>query len=217
MSAMNCEKFWEFSEQWMDGERYPEAVSHASACIRCKTLIEDLESIHKAGAALAMTEEEPPSRVWLAIKMQLEKEGLIRRHRTGWRERFAAFEAFRPALAGAYLSLIIAGSVALGWQASPNHRLQDQAEWLNHAQATMASVEAGFTTGKATNISEIQAGNSDVTATLNKNLAIVDNMISMCEKSVREDPQNEMTRDYLYTAYQQKADLLVTMADSEGR
>lgn len=54
-----------------------------------------------------------------------------------------------------------------------------------------------------------------MTATLNKNLAIVDNMISMCEKSVREDPQNEMTRDYLYTAYQQKADLLATMADSE--
>ena len=217
MSAMNCEKFWEFSEQWMDGERRPEAVSHASACIRCKTLIEDLESIHKTGAALAMTEEEPPARVWLAIRAQLEKEGLIRPRRTGWRERFAAFEAFRPVFAGAYLSLIIAGSVALVWQANPNHRLQDQAEWLNHAQATMASVEAGFTTGKVTHVSEVQEGNSDVTATLNKNLAIVDSMISMCEKSVREDPQNEMTRDYLYTAYQQKADLLATMADSEGR
>lgn len=81
----------------------------------------------------------------------------------------------------------------------------------------MASVEAGFTAAKTTNVPTIQSENSDVTATLNKNLAIVDNMISMCEKSVREDPQNEMTRDYLYTAYQQKADLLATMADSEGR
>lgn len=217
MSAMNCDKFWEFSERWMDGERRPEAVSHAASCVRCKTLIGELESIHGAGAALGMAAEEPPARVWLAIRAKLEKEGLIRPRRSGWRERFAAFNAFRPALAGAYLSLVIAGAVVLGWQANTNNRLQDQAEWLIHTQATMASVEAGFSTAETTSLSATQTDNPDVTATLNKNLAIVDNMISMCEKSVREDPQNEMTRDYLYTAYLQKADLLATMADSEGR
>ena len=52
-----------------------------------------------------------------------------------------------------------------------------------------------------------------VTASLNQNLAIVDNMIAMCEKSVREAPQDEMTRDFLYQAYQQKADLLATMTE----
>jgi len=217
MSAMNCEKFWELSEQWMDGDRHPEAVSHAGACTRCRALIADLESIHRAGAALAVEEEKSPGHIWLAIRTQLEKEGLIRSRRTGWSERFAAFGAFRPALAGAYLSLIIAGSVVLGWQSNTNHRLQDEALWLRHTQATMAPIEAGFTTAKKASVSEMKAQDPDVTATLNRNLAIVDNMISMCEKSVREDPQNEMTRDYLYTAYQQKADLLVTMADSEGR
>ncbi|MGH9828498.1 MAG: hypothetical protein ACREDR_35190 [Blastocatellia bacterium] len=214
---MNCEKFWELSEQWMDGERHPEAVSHASACGRCGMLIADLESIHKAGAALVVGEEEPPTRMWLAIRAQLEKERLIRPRRTGWQERFAAFGAFRPALAGAYLSLVIAGSVMLGWQANTNHRLQDQAAWLSHTQAAMAPVEAGLMTAETTSVPAMKTQNPDVTATLNQNLAIVDNMISMCEKSVREDPQNEMTRDYLYTAYQQKADLLATMADSEGR
>ncbi len=216
MSPMNCETFWELSEQWMDGQRHPGAVSHAGACERCRMLIADLESIHKAGTALALN-EEPPTRMWLAIRAQLEREGLIRPSRIGWRQRFAAFGAFRPALAGAYLSLIIAGAVVLGWQANTNHRLQDEAAWLSHAQATMAPVEAGFTTAETTNVPGMKTQNPDVTATLNQNLAIVDNMISMCEKSVRQDPQNEMTRDYLYTAYQQKADLLATMADSEGR
>jgi len=196
MAPMNCEKFWELSEQWLDGERRPDAVSHAGACGRCRMLIADLESIHKAGTTLAVADEEPSAHVWLAIRSQLEKEGLIRSRRAGWRERFATFGAFRPALAGAYLSLVIGASLVLGWQTHTNRRAQDEAVWLRHTQTAIAPVE---------------------TETLNRNLAIVDNMISMCEKSVREDPQNEMTRDYLYTAYQQKADLLATMADSEGR
>jgi hypothetical protein len=35
----------------------------------------------------------------------------------------------------------------------------------------------------------------------------------MCEKSVREEPENELARDYLYGAYQQKADLLAEMSE----
>lgn len=52
-----------------------------------------------------------------------------------------------------------------------------------------------------------------MTAALYENLAMVDNYISLCEKSVRDEPQSEMARDYLYGAYQQKADLLATMAE----
>ena len=43
---------------------------------------------------------------------------------------------------------------------------------------------------------------------MHQNLAIVDNYIALCEKSVSEEPENEVARDYLYEAYQQKADLL---------
>jgi len=35
----------------------------------------------------------------------------------------------------------------------------------------------------------------------------------MCEKDVREQPENEMAREYLYGAYQQKAELLSTAMD----
>jgi hypothetical protein len=33
----------------------------------------------------------------------------------------------------------------------------------------------------------------------------------LCEKSVHEEPENEVARDYLYEAYQQKADLLAQL------
>ena len=49
-----------------------------------------------------------------------------------------------------------------------------------------------------------------VTASIRRNLSIVDNFIQICEKSVREQPDNELAREYLYGAYQQKAELLAT-------
>jgi hypothetical protein len=51
---------------------------------------------------------------------------------------------------------------------------------------------------------------SAVTDSIRRNLQIVDNFIAMCEKDVHEQPDNQMAREYLYGAYQQKAELLAT-------
>lgn len=219
MPPMRCDEFWQISGDWMDGERSPSASSHISNCSRCRALVADLEMIRKAGALLP--EEEPPARVWTAIKSQLEKERLIRipapAPSTTWWGRFGPFGVFRPALAGAYLSLVIIGAAVLGVHMKTVDRAAQQAVWLQRAQTTITPLAADLTVAETKTVPALQAQGNDVTATLNHNLAIVDNMISMCEKSVREDPQNEMTRDYLYTAYQQKADLLATMAESAER
>jgi hypothetical protein len=58
-----------------------------------------------------------------------------------------------------------------------------------------------------------QARDAAVTASLRRNLSVVDNFIAMCEKSVREQPENEVAREYLYGAYQQKAELLATVTN----
>ncbi len=219
MAPMRCDEFWQISGEWMDGERRPSAASHVAGCARCRALIADLEMIRNASALLP--EVEPAPQVWTAIRSQLEKEGLIRtpslRPSGGWWTRLGAFGAFRPALAGAYLSLVIMGATVLGVQMRTTNRADQEATWLQRAQTTMTPVAAELSTAETKTVPALQAQGNDVTATLNHNLAIVDNMISMCEKSVREDPQNEMTRDYLYTAYQQKADLLATMAESAER
>ncbi len=49
-----------------------------------------------------------------------------------------------------------------------------------------------------------------VSDSIRRNLGVVDKFIAICEKSVREQPDNEMAREYLYGAYQQKAELLAT-------
>ncbi|MFZ0641061.1 MAG: hypothetical protein WA020_00625 [Candidatus Acidiferrales bacterium] len=216
MAPMRCDDFWQLSGEWMDGQRNPAAASHMAGCPRCRALIADLEMIRNAGPLLP--EVEPAPQIWTAIRSQLEREGLIRRPSlrpsAGWWTRFGAF---RPALAGAYLSLVIIGAAVLGVQMRTTNRADQEAVWLQRAQTTMTPVAAELSTAETKTVPALQAQGNDVTATLNHNLAIVDNMISMCEKSVREDPQNEMTRDYLYTAYQQKADLLATMAESAER
>lgn len=218
MSLMGCEEFRRLSGDWLDGERRPAAASHIASCVSCRALVADLEAIR--GAAALFPEEAPSSNLWPSIRLQLERENLIRSPRPSGLFSWLEFPAFRPALAGAYLCVIIAGAVGFGFFGSPMSRVssaEQQALWLQRAQRTMTPVAAELSTAETTVLPEFQGSGNDVTATLNHNLAIVDNMISMCEKSVREDPQNEMTRDYLYTAYQQKADLLATMAEDAGR
>jgi hypothetical protein len=56
----------------------------------------------------------------------------------------------------------------------------------------------------------LQNRDTAVTNSIRRNLQIVDNFIAICEKSVREQPDNQMAREYLYGAYQQKAELLAT-------
>lgn len=215
MAPIRCNEFQQMGGEWMEGERNPATVSHMETCARCRALIADLEMIRHAGSLFPV--EEPPARLWTAIKSQLQKEGLIRTPRPSWWERFASFGTFRPALAGAYLTLVIVGAVALSTQMNTTRRFSDDAAWLQRAQNSIVPVATELSTAETKAIPALHAESNDVTATLNRNLAIVDNMISMCEKSVREDPQNEMTRDYLYTAYQQKASLLATMAESAGQ
>jgi len=56
----------------------PEAArEHVAGCGNCQSLVEDLTEI-VATAHLLPAEVEPPARVWVALKAQLEQEGIIR-------------------------------------------------------------------------------------------------------------------------------------------
>ncbi|MGC2506004.1 MAG: hypothetical protein WA369_05055, partial [Candidatus Acidiferrales bacterium] len=116
----------------------------------------------------------------------------------------------RPALAGAYLVALLAlGLTATG----PGARKSDDARWLSRMDNSTEPLSAQLDTAEQDTFSSLKNADPVVAASLQKNLAIVDNYIVLCEKSVREDPQDEDARDYLYGAYQQKADLLAQMSD----
>ncbi len=61
--------------------------------------------------------------------------------------------------------------------------------------------------------SSLEASNPGVAASYRESLRTIDSLIVECEKMVRHDPQNELAREYLYGAYQQKAELLSAMVE----
>jgi hypothetical protein len=220
MSTMGCNEFRKQLDAWMEGERSLEARAHVRECAHCRSLIEDMDAIRQTSGAWAAEEVDPPARVWVSLRAQLEQEGLIRDEvpaaepgRTGSpRGWFAGiFTAVpRPALAGAYLLALIAVSVAL---TGPSAKQVNESRWISGTQDSTGNLDAQLQTAERDSVSAMAESDPVVTASLHDNLAIVDNYIALCEKSVREEPESEIARDYLYDAYEQKADLLAQMTE----
>lgn len=177
----------------------PAAVTHLDGCAHCSGLVADLKAIQSASLELA--EVEPPQRIWVSLRNQLESEGLIREPAAevvvaGSRSSLRPW--FRPALAGAYMALLLVAAGMLGVrdpQVNPAGPMVAMPQDL-----VPAAADAGRT--------EIRERNPVVAASYTQGLEVIDNFIRLCEKTVREQPNNETAREYLYDAYQQKASLL---------
>ena len=158
----------------------------------------------------ALGEVEPPPRVWTAIRAQIEEEGLTRAR--GWRTWLPSFGMIwpRPAVAGATLAVLVAGAFLLGIEVRNYNNSQ---RWTQGTEAATRPIDANLGNFELHEVSALHGPNQAVNASFQKNLQIVDKYIAMCEKSVREEPENELARDYLYGAYQQKADLLAEMSE----
>jgi len=60
------------------------------------------------------------------------------------------------------------------------------------------------------------AGTSPVDTSLRQSLRQVDEFIADCERRLKQEPQDTLAREYLASAYQQKAELLSAMMDRGG-
>jgi hypothetical protein len=222
MATITCREFLNYLEPWMEGERPPDAQAHLRTCPNCSGVIQDLESIHSEARSWTASEQDAPARVWTSLRAQLEQEGLIHERipaskdraqatapRTGW---FAGLfpRLPRPVLAGAYLAALVAVAFALS---GPVNKRVNEARWLKGTQISTSQLSAQLNFAEQNSNSYVTRSNPVVAASLHQNLAIVDNYIALCEKSVSEDPQNEVARDYLFEAYQQKADLLTQLTE----
>ncbi|MFZ0038198.1 MAG: anti-sigma factor [Candidatus Acidiferrales bacterium] len=209
MPGMQCSDFQDLLGPWMDGERAPETEAHLRTCGACRELLADLEEIRVTGQAFG--EVDPPPRVWTAIRAQLEDENLVGAR--GWRSWLPSFGAAwwpRPAVAGATLAVLVAGAFLLGIEA---RNYNNSMRWTQGTEAATQTIQANLGNFELHEVSALHGPNQAVNASFSKNLQIVDKYIAMCEKSVREEPENELARDYLYGAYQQKADLLAEMSE----
>ena len=216
---MKCEQFEEILEQQDDGALPHLAQAHLEECGACRALSADFSAIRDAALELSAGDDAPPERIWISLRNQLEAEGLIRGPeaaprpdqpaRSSW---WAVFQ--RPAIAGSFLAIVLAASGAIGFlsnapQISVQSQISPQQEVSPSLTADNIFKEEILTVGNSS-IPGLQREDAAVTQSIRRNLQLVDNLIAICDKSVREQPDNQMARDYLYGAYQQKAELLAT-------
>jgi hypothetical protein len=210
---MQCHEFEQCLGQQPD-EALPDAArAHLDACKVCRALTADLEAIRAAALELGSVELTPPEHVWVSLRRQLAAEGILREprpvlqpaHRGWW------FVFQRPAVAGAFLALLVGVAGLVGYRYTARSAGQPPLS-VRVEPASVRSVQRVFNEEVVDvvnhSLSPSPDGDPAVVSSLRRNLNIVDNFIALCEKSVREQPGNEMAREYLYGAYQQKAELL---------
>jgi hypothetical protein len=211
---MQCDQIERILEQQDDGPLPKAVLAHTDVCSPCRALLADLGEIHDVAMELGAEGIAPPEHIWVSLRNRLEAEGIIHdpqaaplRVSHGW---WGAFQ--RPAFAGAFLALILVAAIAVTFrQDSSQIAVHPQLMPLQETSAVPSAdnvfKEEVLTVGNDS-IAGFQQEDAAVTASFRRNLGIVDNFIVMCEKDVREQPDNEMAREYLYGAYEQKAELL---------
>ena len=198
------------------------ARAHLAECRECRNYVADLTGIVDVARKLPR-EIAPPERVWVSLRAKLEEEGIIKSpadpmvvERAPWWQSFAGLFRGR-ALATAAVGLIIVAAAIL------QVRTNDGGHTVSTA-STPPVMSAGPLEATRTTLDEqepvargmILASTSAVDTSLRQNLETLDQFIAVCERRIKEEPQDDLAREYLSGAYQQKAELLSAMMDRGG-
>ena len=207
---MQCAQFEQLLEQESD-ESLPEAAAlHLENCSDCCLLWDDIQAIRRAGRELGAEEPTPALHLWPALRARLESEGLVRDVKpAGW-FRWTP----RLAFVGASMAALF---VAISLVSYERDRATVPVPVTQDSAFSPAPLVAGVASALDGDVKRVMAslpeGNLALTESFQQNLGIVDNLIAMCERSVRELPDDPVVRKYLYGAYQQKAVLLAAAMD----
>jgi len=201
----------------------PEAArAHIADCGSCRALVEDLTGI-VAAAHLLPAEIEPPAHIWTSLRAQLEAEGLIKRpfrevEHASWWESFARIFTPRGLATATVGLLIIAAAGMQVWRGSapqPEPQAQNQTA-VAVRQVPFSDIASTLDQEEQTLANMHLASTSPVDASMQENLQTLNSFIRDCRRRVEQDPQDELAREYLSGAYQQKAELLAAMMDRGG-
>ncbi|PYR74448.1 MAG: hypothetical protein DMF87_22805, partial [Acidobacteria bacterium] len=69
---MNCQRYDDLLNDYVDGLRHEEFERHLAACARCQALVEDFTSIRRTASTLE--EHVPPPRLWANISSSIEEK-----------------------------------------------------------------------------------------------------------------------------------------------
>lgn len=199
------------------------ARAHVASCSHCQGFVADLQTIVSAAHELP-AELEPPARVWVSLKAQLEREGIIKTPASPvpsapWWQNFG--ELFRSrTFATAALGLVIVFAAVFQLRQptdSNGYTSSTSPDTLPALQQPINPATAKVLIDEEGDLNNMHlAGTSPVDDSLRVSLQRVDAFIAECELHLRANPQDDLAREYLMNAYQQKAELLSAMMDREG-
>jgi anti-sigma factor RsiW len=217
---MGCAQYLNSIQEMVDGTlgaiRRSELEQHLEACDACRALLDDLQRVRRAAAALPSA--PPPDRVWLQIAGRLRQEGRIadappapRRRGYAW---LAVAAALLVATAGSLFVLYprsqpaAPASVAA---ARPAGNAVD-ARTVETVQHEVEAAQKNYETAIA-HLEDIAKANRQLldpqtARTLDKNVAITDMAIADSSAAVKSEPTSVAAREALFDSLRQKAALL---------
>jgi hypothetical protein len=206
----------------------PEAArAHVATCSHCQDYVADLATIVAVANELP-AEVEPPARIWVSLQSQLELEGIIKtpavpvqRGRQSWRLGFNDLFGSR-ALATAAVGLLIVVAGVMQWRKPPDQGLRGDLPSSGSLPPWQIAFKQTATVlnGQEVDLRNMQLASTSPLAPVDdsyrQSLQQVDEFIADCERRVSATPEDDVAREYLSNAYQQKAELLSAMMDREG-
>lgn len=211
---MQCREVEEVLEQEGFAPLPALAREHASTCEACRNLISDFTAILHAAHEIPQ-EVEPPAHVWVALRNQLEAEGVIKTPAvavatrvTPWWHGFQQLFNAR-ALATAAVGVLILSAAILQSRNGGGQNIAAKPEPFAETASALSQEERHLP-------NVYLASTSPVDQSLRQNLDTLNAFIKDCRQRVLENPDDELAREYLSGAYQQKAELLSAMMDRGG-
>lgn len=218
---VGCREFEIELAAYLEGEDRPAVYDHAQQCPFCSGTLADLEQIRFASHHMPL--EDPPARVWANIRAQLAQEGVIRDPARGWLRWFRLSALVpNPVPIAALAGLAIFGTSFLIYSRVFEVSLTPGRLPAQASVVTPRSVEESNVTRTLEEMERSYQASEEtldpaVKVVYQKSLKSLDTSIGECRDSVRREPTNDLAHEYLLTAYAQKAVVLASALEFEGR
>lgn len=217
---MTCSEFDIVAGSLLEGESHPEALSHLTACPRCRVLVEELAAVERTARMLPFV--EPSDRLWARLEKTAIQEGLWSRPAWWqWSGPLWNLVPARPAFAGVLgLTLGLAVGLMSYFTADVSTAQSAPVSPYEVAQGEMVQ-EAGYSARYDVHLQNVQRSvlvegapeDSQLRELTAGPLSDVDRAIEQTQARLADDPDDALARDELHRLYRQKATVLQAMSD----
>jgi len=203
---MNCADFQRVLPDIMETGGDADEFSHLHSCAICSDLVQDLKYIAEA-ARMLVPMEDPSARVWERIEGSLEREGLVRSTRGTVRMAPFLIAGTRRGNFYGWGGLAAMALIAIAMLVFGRLHSVPAVDTGTTAQTTQAaSAQTEISSADDTIlINAIDQKNHSMGEMYKKKIRSVESYITDAQRSVAQNPGDEIARQQLMNAYQQKA------------